>query len=542
MSVLKVNKTQQLEGGPFTTMNNLCNIYVEPQAGVVDMSKSYLELETVFTNQGGDEVTENVFLGYVDEDDIEEVNYTPACLIKHCKLQCEKKGLLEENRYINVLNQTLENITKESQDHVGSYLTGRSDPILLDRDTKKANLQVPLSDILGVGNVAEFPVEWMGKLQLQLEFENQNTLAYQKPQGFALEDIDMQNVTNTSGGVTPVNSLTTVPLFGTTGTNVTQFFPPGVECSFTFTRSDQGAPTTVSRVVESAVLNSDKTVTLTLASSLTNLPNGVNATGITLNDNGVDNVAMNDVDDGDNHLVLVQGSTDIEFNVNDSIAISYSTTAGGVTTYDILLTKVVEVDDSGTQPEYTIEDELPDGDVTDIRVVEHNWASLNWEIQKVNLVLYSLPGKKAEPTLAYITYHVEMDNMLATTDYRRQFDTEENTDKAMMLTPTNTLVSTNDSATSFRVSVDNIDTTNRDVPIDYFTDNTLYYDRLIQNMDGVVSLNLINDNTRLFLIPQQMPTDGMRHVLNVRLYSDLPQGMQAKVVYLFKKVAMEVNK
>jgi hypothetical protein len=542
MSVLKVNKTQQLEGGPFTTMNNLCNIYVEPQAGVVDMSKSYLELETVFTNQGGDEVTENVFLGYVDEDDIEEVNYTPACLIKHCKLQCEKKGLLEENRYINVLNQTLENITKESQDHVGSYLTGRSDPILLDRDTKKANLQVPLSDILGVGNVAEFPVEWMGKLQLQLEFENQNTLAYQKPQGFALEDIEMQNVTNTSGSVAPVNSLTTVPIFGTTGTNVTQFFPPGVECSFTFTRSDQGTPTTVSRVVESAVLNSDKTVTLTLASSLTNLPNGVNVTGITLNDNGVDNVAMNDVDSGDNHLVLVQGSTNVEFNVNDSIAISYSTTAGGVTTYDILLTKVVEVDDSGTQPEYTIEDELPDGDVTDIRVVEHNWASLNWIIQKVNLVLYSLPGKKAEPTLAYITYHVEMDNMLATTDYRRQFDTEENTDKAMMLTPTNTLVSTIDSATSFRVSVDNIDTTNRDVFIDYINDNTLYYDRLIQNMDGVVSLNLINDNTRLFLIPQQMPTDGMRHVLNVRLYSDLPQGMQAKVVYLFKKVAMEVNK
>lgn len=540
MSVLKVNKTQQLEGGPFNKMNNLCNVFLEPQTGVVDMTKSYVELETVFTTVGGAEVTENVFLGYVDDTQTEEVNYTPACFIKHCKLQSDKKGLLEENRYVNVLNQTLEGITSKSQDHTGSYLYGRADPVLLDRDTKKANLQVPLKDILGVGSLNDFPMDWLGTVQLQLEFENKNTLAYQKPQGVALEDIGLEDIENDTGDDIIVNTLTTVPVFATPGSNVTSFFPPGVECTFSYTRSDVTGTITTSRVVQSASLNADKTMTLNLATPLLTLPDGVNLTDVLLVDNGVDNIVMNDIDDGDDHTVLVQGSTDVEFYEGDSVSITYAQTSGGTTTYNFLLTKIVSVDDSGTQPEYTIADALPDGDVTNIRVTEHNWEALDYEIIKVNVVLYSLPGKTAPSIMAYTTNHLEMDNMLATTDYRRQFDVEENTDKAMMLTPVNSLISTLDNASSFRVSIDNIDTTNRDVVLDYVNDNTLYYDRLIQNMDDVVSLNLVNDNLRLFLIPQQMPTDGMRHAFNVRLYSD--EGMGSKVVYLFKKIATEITK
>jgi len=540
MSVLKVNKFQQLEGGPFTTVNNLCNVFVEPQAGVIDMTKSYVELETKFKNQAGQYVSEGVFLGYVDDEQEEEVNYTPSAFIKNCKLQCEKKGLLEENRYINRLNQTLEGITKTSQDHTGSYLYGRADPILLDENLQTANLQVPLADILGTGKLGQFPAEWLGKLQLQLEFENQKPLAYQQFDGVGLETVEFNNQNNTSGAVLLVNSLTTTA--GYTFKTVDSFFPVGANCNITYTRTDQGATTTKNVVVQSASLNGDSTVTILFTEIIESLPAGVNMNDIELNNNGLDAIPMADIGEEDDHDKITDNSGNDNFNVGDEVAISYSQTPATASVYNILITKITSKTPGMGSIVYGIADDLPDGNVNDILVVEHNWSALSYEIQRVNLVLYGLPMKKAEPKLIYSTYHLEMDNMLATTDYRRQFDIEENAVRTMMLTPVNSLVSTNDDATSFRVSIDNVDTTNRDVTINYPDDNTLYYDRILQNMSGVVNLNLVNDNLDLFVIPQTMPADGMRHSLNVRLYSDTDDGMVAKVVYMFKEIAQEVDK
>jgi hypothetical protein len=538
MSVLKVNKFQQLEGGPFTTVNNLCNVFVEPMAGVIDLTKSYIELETKFKNIGGEYVSEGVFLGYVDDEQVEEVNYTPSALIKHCKFQCEKKGLLEENRYINRLNQTLEGITKTTQDHKGTYLYGRADPVLLDATLQTANLQVPLSDVLGCGELNTFPAEWLGKLQLQLEFENQNQIAYQKFNGVGLEAINFSDINNPGDTTVVVSKLTT-----TTNSNfktASSFFPVGANCSITYNRSDEGDYITISRAVASCTLNSNGTISVDFSEPIVSLPAGINITDIVLNNNGVDSVPMADIGAEGNHSQLRDNTGNNNFNVGDNVAISYSLNPGTSSNYDILVTQITTKTINEGYIVYGIADELPKDNVSDILVVEHNWEALSYEIQKVNLVLFCLPMKQAPLSLVYNTYHVEMDNMLATNDYRRQFDLEENTYRAMMLTPVNSLVSTNDNANAYRVSIDNVDTTNRDVVINYTDDNTLYYDRLIQNMDNVQSLLLVNDNLHLFVIPQTCPPDSGRHVLNVRLYSDT--GMQAKVVYMFKKVASEVNK
>jgi hypothetical protein len=539
MSVLKVNKFQQLEGGPFTAVNNLCNVFIEPQAGVIDLTKSYVELETKFKNQGGEYVTEGVFLGYVDPEQDEEVNYTPACLIKHCKLQSDKKGLLEENRFINRLNQTLEGMTKYSQDHVSSYVYGRADPILLSEDLQTANLQVPISDILGVGTLSQFPAEWLGKLQLQIEFENQNQLAYQQFDGVGLQTIDFKDMNNTSGSSLSVKTLTT----STTDTfsTVDNWFPAGAVCSITYNRTDETDETTVNRVVESASLNSDGTITVSFTEILEVLPNGVNMTDIVLNDNGIDCVPIADLGEEDEHDTLTDNTGNNNFNVGDNIVISFSQVAGTQTVYSILATKILtKVQNEGAWI-YTIEDELPEGNVSDILVVEHDWSALSFEIQKVNVVLYGLPMKAAANAMTYETYHLEMDNMLETMDYRHQFNIEENVVRALMLTPVNSLISVPDNASSFRVSVDNVDTTNRDVVLDYADDNSLYYDRLVQNMKTISNFALVNDNADLFVIPQQMPQDGMRHALNVRLYSD-NVAMTAKVVYVFKSLAVEFTK
>ena len=538
MSVLKVNKFQQLEGGPFTAVNNLCNVFIEPQAGVIDLTKSYVELETKFKNQGGEYVTEGVFLGYVDPEQDEEVNYTPACLIKHCKLQSDKKGLLEENRFINRLNQTLEGMTKYSQDHVSSYVYGRADPILMSEDLQTANLQVPISDILGVGALSQFPAEWLGKLQLQLEFENQNQLAYQQFDGVGLQTIDFKNVNNTTGAPLTVKALTTTN--NDSFSTVDSWFPAGAVCSITYNRSDETDETTVNRVVESASLNSDGTITVSFTEILEVLPAEVNMTDIVLNDNGIDCVPMADLGEEDEHTTLTDNTGNNNFNVGDNIVISYSQVVGTLTVYSILATKILtKVQNEGAWL-YTIEDELPEGNVSDILVVEHDWSALSFEIQKVNVVLYGLPMKKPADAMTYETYHLEMDNMLETTDYRHQFNIEEDVVRALMLTPVNSLISVPDNASSFRVSVDNVDTTNRDVVLDYADDNSLYYDRLVQNMKTISNFALVNDNADLFVIPQQMPQDGMRHALNVRLYSD--NAMSAKVVYVFKSLAVEFTK
>jgi hypothetical protein len=532
---LKINKYQQLEGGPFTKSNNLCNVFVEPQMGTVDMTKSYVELETKF-KLNGNYVQEGVLLGSAAVGGVEEVNYTPAALVKNCKLASEKIALIEEHRFINVLNQTLETVEKTEEDHNGNFVYGRADPLLLDSNAV-ANLQIPLSDILGCGKLSDFPIEKTGKLQLQLEFENKLDVAFQQEIGVPLRTCPCAQVVNGSGVALPVTSLTTVSYFVNGGSDLTDyFFPVGTTCTVTFVRTDQ-APTvtTVQRVVASASLNADNTVTVQFTSPLTTLPIGVNMFNVVITTNGIDGISCNNLAAGDDRDVVEQTSGTGGFNVGDEVDIGYGISNGVGFDFEILATRIVAVNGGD---EYTIADPLPAGEIENICIREHNWQVVDYEIQKVNLVLFSMPNAKVSGSTMYTTYHLEMTNMLETVDFRQQYDVEENCLRAILLSPVETLVSTHDGATAWRVSIDNVDTTNRDVQLNYVSDNTLYYDRLIQNMENVQSLLLRNSNLEVFLIPQKMPTDGRRHVLNVRLYSN--DNMSAKVIYVFKQIVMEL--
>lgn len=535
MSLVKINKYQQLEGGPFTKSNNLCNVFVEPQTGVVDMTKSYVELETKF-KLNGNYVQEGVLLGSADPDGIEEVNYTPAALIKNCKLASEKVPLIEEHRFINVLNQTLETIEKKEEDHTGNFIYGRADPLLLDSNGQ-GNLQVPLSDILGCGKLSQFPIEKTGKLQLQLEFENKLDVAYQQETGVPLRECPCGEVLNGTGSALPVTTIRTMSTFVNGESDLTDyFFPIGTTCTITYVRTDQ-APTvtTVQRVVSAASLEADDTVSVQFSTAVATLPAGVNMVNVVITTNGIDGLNCNALEAGDDRDVVTQTSGTPGLHVGDEVDVAYGIVDGAGFKFEILTTSIVAI--SGGV-EYTLADDLPAGDIENISIREHNWEVVDYEIQKVNLVLFCLPNAKVSGPTMYTTYHLEMTNMLETVDFRQQYDVEENCLRAILLSPVETLVSTHDGAIAWRISIDNVDTTNRDVLLNYVGDNTLYYDRLIQNMEKLQSLLLRNSNLDVFVIPQQMPTDGRRHVLNVRLYSN--DNMSAKVVYVFKQIVMEL--
>jgi len=124
-------------------------------------------------------------------------------------------------------------------------------------------------------------------------------------------------------------------------------------------------------------------------------------------------------------------------------------------------------------------------------------------------------------------------------DWRQQYDLESGAIAVYLMTPMDSLVSVRDTVSSFRVSMNNIDTTNRDVEIDS-ANNSLYYDRLYNTYStDLVNLNLVNFSADVFILPEKVPLNGMRNLMNVRLYSTEP--MTAKIVYLYKKLMAEFN-
>ena len=67
----------------------------------------------------------------------------------------------------------------------------------------------------------------------------------------------------------------------------------------------------------------------------------------------------------------------------------------------------------------------------------------------------------------------------------------------------------------------------------------MYFDRLISNIPVMSNFTMVNQNANVFVIPETIQQSNQPNVLNVRLYS--AEAMGAKIVYLFKKVLVEMK-
>jgi hypothetical protein len=100
------------------------------------------------------------------------------------------------------------------------------------------------------------------------------------------------------------------------------------------------------------------------------------------------------------------------------------------------------------------------------------------------------------------------------------------------MTPLSSLISEQNLAASYRWTVNNIDLTNRNIPIDRQFSGSLYYDRLLMNVDGIQQLDPSPVGDLLATIyPERVPM-GQNNMAELMI--DATTSMEGCVGHLFK--------
>ena len=107
-------KFTQDEGGPFTPENNRCQIVIPMSEGYTDMTRSYLELDVDLTFEASPVVyTGSMNLG---RGGALQSQYTSSMMLKTTIWETQNQGVMEENKNINLFNQTMNKFVKGQQD------------------------------------------------------------------------------------------------------------------------------------------------------------------------------------------------------------------------------------------------------------------------------------------------------------------------------------------------------------------------------------------------------------------------------------------
>jgi hypothetical protein len=192
-------KYQSQEGFSYAPGANKHINFDFSETGVIDMSKSYVILNTsavvtpdpTIVTAVGDAYVMQPALGVLGSNG--QLPYKPSCLIRNSRLNSRNTQFYLENRELNLREANLQLYTKNIADHQKDALTGAGYSVL-DSETGRIkqsvfmnkvceggelsealspDLIVPLADLLGdVGDMELFPAGLIGDMHLELEIED----------------------------------------------------------------------------------------------------------------------------------------------------------------------------------------------------------------------------------------------------------------------------------------------------------------------------------------------------------------------------------
>lgn len=528
----KIYKYEQHEGGVFSKSNNLLNVQLPALEGVTNLDASYIELEGVsFYDNQGEQVTENVVLGY--SSGAASVDYSASAFIKNLKITSSKQALIEEVRFVNRRTQSQHTLFKSDTSIKNEFFLGRGGPCLLDSDGK-CNLQIPLKEVCGFGSIGSLPMSSLtGDVNFQIELENQNTVAAEYRMQLQVTNLNCNDITNNTEDQQDYNAVTITP----EAANLLEMlvlFPIGSDLTVTYVHPVNGAQEDVVTIADVQVNGTACTLIFTEA-FVTIDPEAV-VTDITVSNNVVSvGCADKEAADPRNTLVAPAIGDDQVYPVGSVLLITCVTGAGVLRVFTgVVASTSVE---GGNMTITFTKNILPEGIINEIYIRVAKFRNLDYKVEKVNIVVRNNPSATAPNSVTFDTYHLEMINMPPNyTDFRQQFDIEAGVKRLEWLTPVDSLVSVLDGVTSYRVSVNEVDTTNRDVEMDT-GNNSLYYDKLMQAYSTqLVNLNMVNFSRDCFVVSEMLIPSEQRLMVNLRLYSDEP--MDSKVVHLYKLITV----
>lgn len=196
-------KLQSKEGFSYAPGANKNINFDFSEAGVVDMTKSYVILNTspvvtpdaTLVTAAGGQFVQMASVGMLGTEGL--LPYKTCSLIRNSRFKSKMTSFYVENRELNLREANLQHYTKDLQDHQQDALFG-SGTSVLDSETGRIrssvfldkvvsgnlpstvaspDLIVPLKDLLGdVGDMQLFPAGLLGDMGLELEIEDRFNL------------------------------------------------------------------------------------------------------------------------------------------------------------------------------------------------------------------------------------------------------------------------------------------------------------------------------------------------------------------------------
>jgi hypothetical protein len=533
--------------GVVLTKNGTYLTHIEmDNVGQSDFSRSYLDLQVVFKDAGLPVLGERVFMGEFGT----QKSYDGQCIIRNARLTCEAFGILEENIKVNVFHQTMRTYLQSQQEKQSNQVYG-NEYVTPDFVTGIANIIVPLSSFLGCGEQM-YDHQRLGNSTIRLELEFQKDLYYlNSGDTGAFIQLTCDDVENTTAGNLDVTTLTSSMKFKDS-TTLNNIFIVGNEYDVLWDDED-GNPDSGVFTLESVSFDTlTGYASLTFDETIFVVPAGETYTDIDIRDENAQElvVPVTAPAGSDTDVVLIAGLAVDDFYVGATYEIGYLIDTIGATNLDTWYygeSSLVSADVSGTSIALTFNGpviSIPDGSGNAtisqafLRLIQFN--PIDWEVQQIDLVLHKLLKPAKLGKMAYETYSLEQTNQTVALSYRKQFYTEPNAYKFVYMTPTTGLISEINDAQSFRISLNNIDLTNRDIPLTQLTNGSLYNDRLVMNVDGLKSVQLEPQSDHQTIIYCDRCPLGQQNMVEFRIDSDLTTPMGEVVGHFFKHLQREV--
>ncbi len=212
MNISRQIKLRSVEQSIFKPSYNRLNFMIQPDGLATDLSQSYLSMRVWLTKAvSGDRVSkeemaaliaQNLCVSFGNNDQ----SYSPACMIRICRLFDGNNNILEEVNFSNVLTQTIMHQLCNDFESIEStnLLTGSSSQIGHGSSmpaTMTAFLQNPttvhifLRDLFGICRHSNVELERMNGMQITLELEDRQNLF----KITTLGDFQQINVADVSG-------------------------------------------------------------------------------------------------------------------------------------------------------------------------------------------------------------------------------------------------------------------------------------------------------------------------------------------------------
>lgn len=535
----KLVKILQRESGPFNVSNNLLSIDMEP--GATDLSKSYIHMEVAFTKDGLVPNDTYVRLGNYDTNS----SYSTSACVKHASLRSDVVGLVEQQRFINVWNQTTRQFMESTEAKLASVSFGNNE-VQLDSNGV-GHMLIPLDKLLGAAKSEQLYPARMGQSRIELELEDKAQWAYfndTNPLGrFTLNCNDIDNVDSIQQvTLTQPMSPTSVSKYFVSGRNYTLSYLDGTQQEETVT-------------IANIQYNDTTNIVTLIFDGFIDLSGVVDVTDITIS-------SINQADDGTYEIENVDNATaatvlNNTWIVQDALASSFvqgytiqlgflvQTLAGlaPTDTYDNLIAQIDNAVQTGDNVTLTTSVQYPipaNKGLREVFVFGPDSGTLDWSVPKVELI-QAMPLNAKDSQFEFKTLLLENVNHPAgVNQFRRQVQLESGVDLVTMINPvTDPLLGSNQFDT-YRNSINSVDTITKDVSIDYNNNGSIYFDRLMYAFPDLKKLQPLNGSVVVSMVPEKIePEQALEpeNTVEFRLQHTVGVPVNSGMLYFYKRIA-----